>query len=261
VGVFFNNVFPGSTGGDVTRLYLLGRDNRGAISNIAGFALFDRIVGFSAVAVTAAVAMGYALAWEGSRLQGEWSGLLWVIFFACLAPVIFFAALFFGRVPFIRGSARRMFSLVPKSAWIVNFLLTLEGFIRHKDAIVWAFVISILSCAVQLVGVTVLSWALFGVNAIFPALVTTPIVMLSGVIPFTPGNVGGSEYLASILWNLFGVAGGGTLWASFRVVIVTTSLFGGVLYLFKFRGATKSAELCHDLAEEPEFMPKRSEKT
>jgi glycosyltransferase 2 family protein len=258
VGVFFNNVFPGSTGGDVSRLYLLGKDNKGYMSNIAGFALFDRVVGFSAVAVTAAVAVGYTLVWEGYRLQTVWSGLLWAVLFACLAPVFFFAALFFGRLPFVRNPARRVFSLIPKSSSVVNFLLALEGFSRRKDAIAWGFAISLLSCGAQLVAVAVLSWFLFGADRVYPALVTTPIVMLSGIVPLTPGNIGGAEYLGSILWDLFGVAGGGDVWASWRVVTVLMSLFGGVIYLFKFKGTERRTDSEADLSNGSVLVPKRT---
>jgi glycosyltransferase 2 family protein len=259
VGVFFNNVFPGSTGGDVSRLYLLGKDNRGALSNIAGFALFDRILGFSAIAVTGAVAVGYALLWEGSRLHSAGIGLLWAVLFACLAPLFFFVGLFFARRPGFRRLGRRALSIIPKSSWFVNFFLSLESFSLRRDAIALGFVISVLSCVAQLVAVVVLSWSLFGSVGKYAALVTTPIVMLSGAIPLTPGNIGGAEYLASLLWDLLGVAGGGTMWASWRVVTVLMSLFGGILYLFKFKGAKGSADSIPGPTNEPELVPERSE--
>jgi glycosyltransferase 2 family protein len=259
VGVFFNNVFPGSTGGDVSRLYLLGKDNRGSISNIAGFAVFDRVVGFSAVAATAAIAVGYTLVWESARLQAVLSGLLWVVLLASLVPVFFFAALFFGRLPVIRSLARRVFALVPKSSSVINFVLTLESFSRRKDVIAWGFAISCLSCVAQLAGIAVLSWFLFGADRIYPALVTAPMVMLSGVVPLTPGNIGGAEYLGSILWDLLGVASGGTVWASWRVVTVLTSLFGGVIYLFKFKGTERQAESEADHSNASVLVPERTE--
>jgi uncharacterized protein (TIRG00374 family) len=242
VGAFFNNILPGATGGDVTRMYLLGKENRGAISNIAGFVLFDRVIGFSTIALMAAFAVGYTVAWEAARLHAACTGLLVGVFLACLAPVCFFAALFFARIPFVRNLGRKVFSMAPKSAALVNFFLTLEGFSQKKGVVARAFGISLLSFAAQLIGVAALSRFMFGWGSVYPALVATPLVMISSIIPLTPGNIGGAEYLSGILWQLFGQDGGATMLASWRLISVILSLFGGVLYLFKFRAPDFSDE-------------------
>lgn len=232
---FFNNVLPGGTGGDVSRVYLLGKNCHGPISNIAGFILFDRVMGFAALAGVSAVAVGYTLIWEASRLQPMGSSLLYLVFLACTAPIFFFAVLFFLRLPYFRIPARKLLFWMSKSPWLLNFVRTIESLSRSRDVFVWGLVISLISCVAQIFGVAVLAWYLFGADTVYPAAVTTPILMISSVVPLTPGNIGGTEYLASILWNFFGVKGGATTLASWRLITVSASLFGGILYLFKFR--------------------------
>jgi len=58
------------------------------------------------------------------------------------------------------------------------------------------------------------------------------IVMLLGVIPVTPGNIGWTELLATFGWSTIGSQGGAEIFLSWRITTVICSLLGGFFYLF-----------------------------
>jgi uncharacterized membrane protein YbhN (UPF0104 family) len=63
-------------------------------------------------------------------------------------------------------------------------------------------------------------------------LAISSIVMLLGVIPVTPGNIGWTELLATFGWSTIGSRGGAEIFLSWRIITVICSLLGGLFYLF-----------------------------
>jgi uncharacterized membrane protein YbhN (UPF0104 family) len=62
------------------------------------------------------------------------------------------------------------------------------------------------------------------------------IVMLFGIIPVTPGNIGWTELVASVGWSVVGSTAGGIIFFYWRIVNILFSLPGGLFYLLSGNG-------------------------
>ena len=62
-------------------------------------------------------------------------------------------------------------------------------------------------------------------------LILALLIFITGIIPMSPGNLGWTEYLGSLLWSSQGLGWGGNLWLTYRLVTVLVSLTGLIFFL------------------------------
>ncbi len=62
-------------------------------------------------------------------------------------------------------------------------------------------------------------------------LILALLIFVTGIIPVSPGNLGWTESLGSLLWSSQGLGWGGKLWLSYRLVTVLVSLTGLIFFL------------------------------
>ena len=104
---------------------------------------------------------------------------------------------------------------------------------KHRRVLAEAFCISLGVQAFALTGLLVLIRLIPGeLPDIVVLTATSSIVLLLGIIPVTPGNIGWTELVASTGWSVVGSAAGGIIFFYWRIVSILFSLPGGLLYLF-----------------------------
>jgi len=77
------------------------------------------------------------------------------------------------------------------------------------------------------------------------------IVLLFGIIPVTPGNIGWTELVASMGWSVVGSTAGGIIFFYWRIVCIIFSLPGGVLYLLPGNHILLQQAEANDLDDQP----------
>ena len=228
IGIFFNACLPGSTGGDLIKIYYATEGNRGRRTEVTTIILLDRAAGMfalmlwpllvapffpqllkqvpvlktllgGAAIVAAALLVGFLVAW--SRWLKSSALLAW----------------FFRRLPF--GSyAERVYE-------------TVHAYRNHPGPILAAVGISLLAHTMS-VGVTMLAIAAVNpAGATWPMAVLIPLGHLANTLPLTPGGLGVGEAAFNKLFSMAGFTGGAEGLLGWRLFTIMLGLIGLVFYL------------------------------
>jgi len=235
VGLFFNTVLPGSTGGDIARAYVVVRDHPERRARALMTVMVDRVLGLVAMALVASIAV-YANDARFAHLRG------WVL----LALAAMVGGLTAVLHPTLRRWMRfdRILARLPQARRLGQLDAALREYAHHPREMALAI---LLSCANHLCA-TGAAFALghaFGDGLSFHDYVCiVTIANTLTAVPISPGGLGVGEVLFG---ELFAVAGGMRLLGVatsfvYRLVLVAIGLFGG-LFLLAPSGAAVRREL------------------
>lgn len=239
IGIFFNNVIPGLTGGDVVKAVyvarLTGRKLRPVLS-----VLIDRVLGLVSLALLAAVVILSVLDNDEFRwiAIALWAGL---------------AGIGLGVLVFLSRRVRKLvrfddlLTKLPGSKILLQFDQAITHYRGHMPGVVLWLVISSLNHLLAVFGVYLIGEALGGVMPFTNYVILVPIINICTAVPLAPAGFGVGEYLFSKFWPVFGKAyvapmadpatflrtQGVTLSLVYRVHLVLWSVIGGVLLLFE----------------------------
>ncbi len=236
LGMFFNNVVPGATGGDLVKaVYIARRTDKRAAAVVT--VLIDRVTGIIALAAIAGIVLLFNL---DDRRYRE----LAIFVFLFLGVVGFGAALFFSRR--VRRLVRfdQIASKLPGSGLIKKVDEAIFLYRYQKSAVVWAMVLSFLNqYAIQFISM------LFGAAlhvtyrsgeavTMSDYLVALPVGFMISAVPVMPGGWGIRETAFAACFYFIGVDRNPAV--ALSVVIgfnmLLWSTLGGVYFLQR-RGA------------------------
>ncbi len=235
IGLFLNNFMLGSVGGDVFKVYTVGRDV-GTVSRVAGATIVDRLVGLSALCALALVASAAAL--PHGHIPAEQSLLI----AGFSVTVMAVAAL----VLHPKGGAwlERRIGRLPIGRW-AGRLQRLTGQVQEYRArqgvLGGAFLVSLVVQAGRVVAHfcvgLAMGWSLTPTDFMKFFLVI-PILGLLISLPISFGGWGVREWAGVALFAPLGHAGeeAVTLLAVTAFLTVAASLGGAVLLLGRPRG-------------------------
>jgi uncharacterized protein (TIRG00374 family) len=260
IGLFFNNIVPGQTGGDVVKaLYIMKHCEGGRLPALVSV-LVDRILGLGSLALLGAFIVLFALDREGFAplALGIWGVLALV---ALLGVVAFSKRIrhlvrlddVLNRLPeMVSGPLRRIDQAVYfyRGHKTGIFVWLLAGMVNH--------VVSVLS--VMLVG--------HALSVGMPALeyfVLVPVITIASAFPIGPNGWGVGEVAYRYLFGVFGgvhlselpretatfIMGtrGVALSVLYRIHLTLWSLLGGLLVLFE-RDRVTRREIEREVARE-----------
>jgi len=236
LGLFFNLVMPGLTGGDVVKAVLAVRQHPERRSDALVSVLVDRFLGIFALAFLASVV------------------ILLVDTFAELRPIFppLVLAIVVGAAVYTSRRVRKLMRFdalverLPMSRRIKSLDTALVAYRRHPLELLLAFLLSLGNHAFAVVGVMSLGTA-FGIATSVVSfadyLAIVPVANIVSSVPLTPGGWGVGEAVYAYLFGLVGVAAslGVAVSVGFRVCQMVLGLCGG-LYLLK-PGARSEARI------------------
>ena len=244
LGLFFNLVMPGLTGGDVAKAVLVVREHPERRGKALMSVVVDRVIGLLTLALLALVVI---------LLSGE-------TFAALRLPMLgFCAAGFGGALLYFNKTLRRAFRFDALLARLPlgDKLKTLDEaahlYMAHPVELVVAMALSLGNHASAILAV----WALgtsFGVTAaevgVLDYFALVPIANIVSSIPIAPAGWGVGEAAYVFLFKLIGASAslGVAVSVSFRLCQVLLSLLGG-LFLLAPGAKAELAELEHEVAE------------
>jgi uncharacterized protein (TIRG00374 family) len=232
LGVFFNFAVPGSTGGDVMKLYYLARDRAGRRIEVATVLAVDRFIAlFSLLSIVLLLAANdTALVLDHALIQSvaAVAALGWVLLLAGAA------LLTSPRVRLPPALARRAVRL-PLARYAVRGREALQRFRRHLGAVLAAFAVSALGHAMLL--------ALFvsAARVLLPGAPPARVCLLAllgllvNALPITPGGLGVGEAAFDQLFRAAGYARGSPLILAWRAAQLPLFALGGILYTVGMR--------------------------
>ena len=228
IGRFFNLILPTSLGGDIVRIYQLGKFT-GKNHTAAASVIVERFTGMLTLILMAAIAVVVNL----QLFTQEWlsialiigivliSGIAWLIFYR--NSFLLFKKLFGDKIKVIN----KIFTKVEK------IREPIYEFKNDKKAMLWAMINSVIFQLLAVVNVW-LSALAFGDELNFiSVLIAVPVILFIMNIPFSIGGIGLMEFAYVFTLPLFGAS---TSLALSTVLLIRAksildSVFGGILYL------------------------------
>jgi uncharacterized protein (TIRG00374 family) len=268
IGVFFNNVVPGQTGGDVVKaLYIVKRCPDGRVPALMSVVV-DRLLGLASLALLGAVVVLFQLERFGGIALGIWGVLILV------AGLGFFA--FSRKVRRMVRLDQLLRKLPPKLAGPLMKIDQAVFFYRdHKGGILGWLLAGSLNHVVTIASFYLMGTAL-GVD--LPPLdyfALIPVILIVSAVPIAPNGWGVGEALFGTLFGKFGAihlqglvpdpeqvmrTRGVALSVLYRLHTTLWSLVGGAMVLLDKDRVTRrevEAEVAREHAED-EAMAARS---
>ncbi len=225
IGLFFNNLVPGLTGGDLVKCYYVAKENNKRKTDAIITVIVDRVMG---VVVLAAFTAAAVL----TDIEKYWQ--------IALSIYLFLAAIMAAAMIFYSSRLRRIF-FVDK---IID-LLPFTDLIRKVDRSAFLYRYrkrAILLCVMLTVGVhlfVIVSLSILGTGLGIECTLTTyailvPIILIVSALPITPAGWGWGEVSFVAVLGFAGVPAVLALALSFihRFNTLAISLSGGVFLLF-----------------------------
>ncbi len=227
MGTFFNIAMPGSSGGDLIRIYYAAKGNEGRRAEIATILLLDRFIGLIALVLYPVILAPLYLS-----LLVENAALRAVVFSA--AGIV--ALIGVGAWLFLRGAAGaerwvRLLDRVPGGEVIRRAGGTLRSYGSDRRPLWRALSVSLGAHALGMLGFVLLARAVFTPGLEWVLFVIVPIGMVVNTIPLTPGGLGVGEAAFAVLFGMAGLSGGPEVLISWRLVSVLVGLPGLLFYL------------------------------
>ena len=224
-GIFFNQVLPGSVGGDIAKGLMVSRgETRKA--GLWGTVLLDRLVGLGTVIVIAGIAMAPALGRPELRP-------VVALIVALLAGGAAGAALYFS--PALRRApwAQRLKNRLPFRASVEEVDDVLKTMHHAPRAILWGAALSAVGQAVTILATFGLAWSMgirnLGVGDFF---LIQPIIFLVTAVPVSIGGWGVEQFISVHLFGMAGMAPNEAVALSVlsKLATLAASLPGGLLF-------------------------------
>ena len=253
IGLFFNQLVLGSTGGDVYRIYAVARDHPKRRSAGAVSVLVDRITGL--FMTLALVPLAWLLMDSGLRKDPVILSLVGTATLAMAAGLLLGAALLWEpmrRPPVIRAALRRL----PMQEPLKRIDTAIRAHVRFPKTIaLMVFIGFVVQVLVVLSNVS-LAYALTadpGSTLLF--FVVVPLALTAMALPINPpGALGTGEALYQYLFALVGVANGSLLSLLQRAVLMLWAVPGAFLYVVRRRPRPAATTVHSELG--PKVEPK-----
>ena len=259
LGLFFNNVIPGQTGGDVIKAIYIAR--RCSSDRVPAFlsVFVDRILGLTSLALLAAIVVAFYAERFFEIAVAIWSFLLLGVVLACAA---------FSRRLREKIGLKRMLLKLPVK--VQELLKEVDSAIfhyrKHKTGVAVWLGLGIINHIVSVSAVVMFGYAVGVGIPTHEYFVLVPVIIIVSAIPIAPNGWGIGEALYAKLFGDYGavyLAGtpnaqlimstrGIAVSIVYRLVTTALSLLGGLVLLFEKQRLNKE-----ELQEQSEIPPEQ----
>lgn len=226
IGALFGNILPGSSGGDLVRVFLAARTNAGRRTEIATTLVIDRVIGLLAL-LTAPLLVALA----GHSLVARSASLRAMAGVSALAAIGIMSILYSGAHAdgAVGGLVGRVLGRSPAGRHAERIFQSLRTHRRHGAVVARAFAISLIIQGLIIAAIQLILVANGNAAASWGAAMLTPFGMLANALPLTPGGLGVGEAAFESLFLLAGLTGGAEAILSWRVLTTVIDLGGGIV--------------------------------
>lgn len=239
IGVFFNNFLPGSTGGDVIKIFYALRHAPGRKPQAVLSVVMDRVLGLTAILTVTMLLL--PLGYRQIARNPEVELTVWLLATLLAAILSGLGAALFTPLSILPGFIRRLWPRVPKREVVASLY---EAVVVHGRA-GWATGKAVAIATAAVIPILLTGWCLARSLhldiAIGPMTILFAIVLCTMSIPISLSGHGIREAAFELLFNVFQVTRNGEPVGSetalacstlFLGVYLAWSLVGGAVYLF-----------------------------
>ncbi len=228
IGIFFNFFLPGSTGGDVIKVFYAAQGNRGRRTEVATVILLDRAVGMFALLL-----LPLLLAPLFPQLIRSMAVLRDLLRLAAVLALIMLAGLLVCFSSRVRNSRLLawIFQKLPGGAYFETVLDTVHRYRRSFGNLVAVLMIALVTHLLA-TGVTLLAaHATNPTGLAWEMVELIPLGHLANTLPLTPGGLGVGEAAFEALYVRAGFSGGAETLLGWRLLSLVIGLVGLGYYL------------------------------
>lgn len=252
IGTFFNIAMPGSSGGDLVRIYYAARGNEGRRAEIVAILLMDRSIGLVALLLYPVLLapLYLPLLADNELLRnvvltaGGSVGMLALAAWLLLARET-------GK-PLIA----KLLARIPGGSIIRRMAGTLRSYRSDRRPLWRALFVSLGAHALGMTAFVLLARAVVSPTFEWFLFVIVPVGMVVNTIPLTPGGLGVGEAAFAVLFGMAGLQGGPEVLLSWRLVSILIGMAGLVFYL---QGRSQFVTAAARSAQDPEAEPRAAE--
>lgn len=234
IGIFFSNVVPGLTGGDLIKAFYVARMTGHKTASIVSV-IVDRVLGLIALAILAAVVVLFEF--------NDFQQIGYAIYLGLVALLLGATCAFSRR---IRGFLRldRILEKLPLSSLLKKIDQAVYFYRGHLKGILLWLVASSCNHLVAVVGVSLIGLSLGLEVPLTGYLVLVPVINIVSAVPIAPAGWGVGEYLFQKLFTDYALRVGLTqapimptlaltLSLVYRLHLMLWSLLGAVFLAFE----------------------------
>jgi uncharacterized membrane protein YbhN (UPF0104 family) len=227
IGAFFSAFLPGSSGGDVARMYFAARPHPGHGTEIVTVVAVDRTIGaLSLLTLPWLVALGMVM--SGVALPPVFVGMLWL---AGFGVAVVLAVVLAGSHEPLRNGMLWLLDRIRLGEHCRRAFATIGAYQGAGRTIGFAFVLSLVIQALVVIMMLLLARATGASSPTWAMLLAVPFGMLANAVPVTPGGIGVGEAAFAALFAAAGATGGAEALLGWRVITTVIDLVGGVLFV------------------------------
>ena len=196
IGVFFNQVLPGGTGGDIVKSYLLVKETPGKIGGALLAVLFDRIIGL--VALVAITGTLIVLRYDFLARTPETRNLVWTLLFVLGFSV---ASLISSFIISGFNLLDRLPARIPGREKLIELSAAYHLYARHWKATFIGFLFSIVA---HLATFTTFLFVAFAFGVFVPIVdffAIMPVERTISSLPISFAGVGVREHILQVMLN------------------------------------------------------------
>lgn len=228
VGTFFNACLPGSTGGDLVRMYYASEGNIGRRAETVTVILLDRVVGLLALLLVPLIVLVLL-----PGLAGAFPFVQDIALGAAAISILVIVGLVLGvkllpRIDRISFSAFERFRL---RELLVRFEALFGSYGDRPGMFLAALAVALVSHGFTIFAMLLITLTIVPEPLNPSIFVLMPIGFLANAVPITPGGLGVGEVAFANLFALAGASGGAETLLSWRVLTIIVGLVGLVFYL------------------------------
>jgi glycosyltransferase 2 family protein len=228
VSSFFATFLPGTTGGDVAKLFYVAKDNKGRRTEIVTVVIFDRVIGlFSVLLLPVLFAPLFS---QFIRAVAALRHLLFAssVFGLCLLGGLFLCLFASALVNRVLAWGFRF----PQGENLAERTVKTIAEYRHSPATLGAALGLSLAANLSLIAVTAVAvLILHPASMTMKMFIIVPLGDVANSLPLTPGGLGVGEAAYNALFRLAGLEGGADVLLCWRVWRAAVGLIGLALYL------------------------------
>jgi hypothetical protein len=261
IGLFFNNVMPGLTGGDVVKAYYAAKLTSDKKTHAVVTVFLDRVIGMVALGIVAGGAILIGLATSGAVRDSNYRDAAWFVLGFMVISVAGGIAFYSRRLRRVLGAATRGFpgyrrvreaAVVERAAKMIKRVDSALFLYRDQKMVLFnTTAISFIAHASAIMAIYFFGRALGVTQAgVLHYFVVVPVCFIISSIGITPNGWGVGEVIFRVLFGAGGVAGTAAVTMSviYRLTQSLWTLPGGVLFMFE-RDRAAAAEAAREAEE------------
>ncbi|MFN2399250.1 MAG: lysylphosphatidylglycerol synthase transmembrane domain-containing protein [Gemmatimonadaceae bacterium] len=228
IGTFFNACLPGSSGGDLVKIYYASAGNHGRRTEVATIMVLDRIVGMLVLLL-----WPLAFAPFFPELIASSKALRLLLWGAAAMAAVTTATMLIALSTTVRHS--RLIALlvtkIPMGVYAERVLNTVHQYRHNRLTLLAATAVTMLAHTIAIGATLLIATAASPGGAAREMVILIPIGFMANVVPVTPGGLGVGEAAFDALFAIAGLSGGAVVLLGWRLLLLVVGLLGLALYL------------------------------